>query len=486
MSFSPNTLLRALRTSKASSRTRVSFPQPLFYRQLHASSRLDVVKPFLLADIGEGITECQLIQWFVQPGARVEQFDKLCEVQSDKASVEITSPFDGVIKKLHYEPDDMAITGKPLVDIDIQSEISGADAEKLGGVDGNEDAGAEKDQAEESVRHDEKLAEVASEVDVAYSEAMTKGSQGQARQHRPRQGREDKGSLATPAVRHLLKETHVDVADVQGTGRDGRVLKEDVHRHVSEQTQQPVAHQPSRAATRQDKNAPLTPVQTQMFKTMTRSLDIPHFLYTCAADMGAITALRKRLNASATSGEQKLTHLPFILKAVSLALQHHPLLNSSLDTKDPKKPEITYRGAHNFGVAIDAPSGLLVPVVHSVQDLSIVEIATQLRQLSDKARNSKLAPTDFSGATFTISNIGSVGGGVVAPVITAPQVAILGVGRSKLVPAFDENEELVKKEELVLSWSADHRIVDGAECARCAERVRAFLEEPGRMMVEMR
>ncbi|KAK4547420.1 hypothetical protein LTR36_001076 [Oleoguttula mirabilis] len=481
MSVSKSALVRALHYTSVATRPRnTCLPRSLSYRQLHATSRLDVVKPFLLADIGEGITECQLIQWFVQPGARVEQFDKLCEVQSDKASVEITSPFDGVIKKLHYEPDDMAITGKPLVDIDIQSEISDEDAEKLGGTNGKQGP------ADESVAGYAVQAGGGSEEIAAEPETAARGTPEQAQQHRPRHSREDKGSLATPAVRHLIKELDVSITDVQGTGRDGRVLKEDVHRHVSQQTQEPVSREPTGAAVREDRKAPLTPVQMQMFKTMTRSLNIPHFLYTCAADMGAITTLRKKLNAAATSPEQKLTHLPFILKAVSLALQHHPLVNSSLDTRDPKKPALTYRGTHNFGIAIDAPSGLLVPVVHNVQDLSIAEIAVQLRQLSDKARNNKLAPSDFSGATFTISNIGSVGGGVVAPVITEPQVAILGVGRSKLVPAFDENEELVKKEELVLSWSADHRIVDGAECGRCAERVRALLEEPGRMMVEMR
>jgi len=481
MSVSKPALSRAFHLSSASRVRPSCVPRPLFHRHLHASRRLDVVKPFLLADIGEGITECQLIQWFVQPGARVEQFDKLCEVQSDKASVEITSPFDGVIKKLHYEPDDMARTGKPLVDIDIQSEISDADAEKLGGSGVTEEAGNKLsgDDAEEMVRQQEVQGEGATEGAVEQ--------QDQSQQPSPRQSEKDKRSLATPAVRYLTTELKVDIRNVQGTGKDGRVLKEDVQRHVNQQSQQPTAQQLSApVATREDRKVSMSPVQIQMFKHMTRSLNIPHFLYTCATDIGAITTLRKKLNASATSSEQKLTQLPFILKAVSLAFQHHPLLNSSLDTKDPKRLQLTYRGAHNFGVAIDTTSGLLVPVLRNLQDLSIAEIAIQLRQMSEKARNNKLAPSDFSGATFTVSNIGNVGGGVVAPVISEPQVAILGIGRSKLVPAFDENEQLIKKEELVMSWSADHRIVDGAECARCAERVRALLEDPGSMMIEMR
>jgi 2-oxoisovalerate dehydrogenase E2 component (dihydrolipoyl transacylase) len=322
-----------------------------------------------------------------------------------------------------------------------------------------------------------------------------KETQTQTQPQRKGNGKGDFGSLSTPAVRHLTKELDVNISDVTGTGRDGRVTKEDVHRFVSQKTQQTTeAEQPSstsastpttHAAQQQDQKLPLTPVQTQMFKIMTKSLNIPHFLYTSSADMSAVTATRKRLNAAKTT--EKLTHLPFIIKATSLALQKHPLLNSTLDTtSDPKKPSLTYRSAHNFGVAVDTPSGLLVPVLRNVQDLSIAQIAQQLRVLSEKARTGKLAPGDFSGASFTISNIGSVGGGVVAPIISEPQVAILGVGRSKVVPAFDENDELIKREELVLSWSADHRVVDGAECARCAEHVTRLLEEPMGMLIEMR
>jgi len=451
--------------------SRQALHTPIRRRAFHRSSRLDAVKPFLLADIGEGITECQLIQWFVQPGARVEHFDKLCEVQSDKASVEITSPFDGVIKKLYYEPDDMAVTGRPLVDIDMDGEEAEAEAEKLG-------------EAETSVDKGES------------AKANTESQETESRpveRRRNGNGKDDFSSLATPAVRHLMKELQVTISDVEGTGRDGRVTKEDVHRFVSQRTQQQPEVESSSTSSastsipstaNQDQKLPLTPVQTQMFKIMTKSLNIPHFLYSCSADMSSVTTTRKKLNAMKMT--EKLTHLPFIIKATSLALQQHPLLNSALDTSDPKKPSLTYRSSHNFGVAVDTPSGLLVPVIRDVQNLSIAQIAQQLRVLSQKARDGKLAPGDFSGASFTISNIGSVGGGVVAPIISEPQVAILGVGRSKVVPAFDENDQLVRREELVLSWSADHRVVDGAECARCAEKVKGLLEEPTAMLLEMR
>ncbi|KAF2484282.1 2-oxoacid dehydrogenases acyltransferase-domain-containing protein [Neohortaea acidophila] len=494
--------LRALRLQSSLLRKQqpVTNPSrlPLFtpYRQFHQSRTLDAVKPFLLADIGEGITECQLIQWFVQPGARVEQFDKICEVQSDKASVEITSPFDGVIKKLHYEPDDMAITGKPLVDIDIDlEEISEADAQKLGDVGGEGEKAEGKEAAkEQDVADDAKETEASASQSGEASVPPPSGSSPDAQASQPSRpsSKGDKGALATPAVRRITREHNVKIEDIQGSGKDGRVLKEDVQRHVSGQSQQQSQPQqpstsapaPPPAATREDKKVSLTPVQSQMFKAMTKSLNIPHFLYTTTGDMTAISAMRGKLNAKGP--EQKVTHLAFVLKALSLALRHHPLLNAQLIVKDGQKPELTHKGSHNFGIAIDSPSGLLVPVLKNVQDLSITEIAANLRSLGEKARSNKLAPGDFSGATFTVSNIGSVGGGVVAPVISEPQVAIMAIGRSKFVPAFDENDELIKKEELTFNWSADHRVVDGAECARCAERVRGYLEDPAGLIVAMR
>ena len=290
---------------------------------------------------------------------------------------------------------------------------------------------------------------------------------------------QDKG-LATPAVRHLTKELNVQLSDIQGTGKDGRVLKEDVHRHVSQTTQRP--SQQERVG---DRKVSLTPVQSAMFKTMTRSLTIPHFLYSCTVDMGNLNRFRERINKMREASE-KLTPLPFILKAVSLAMGHHPLLNAWLDTSDPKKPELAYKSAHDFGIAVDTPSGLLVPIVRNVESQTVASIAEQVKVISAKARDGKLGPKDLQGATFSVSNIGSIGGGVVAPVIVEPQVAIVGIGRAKVVPGFDEQGNLIKKEEMVLSWSADHRVVDGAECARCAERVNWYLQNMEAWVLEMR
>ncbi|KAF1968311.1 branched-chain alpha-keto acid dehydrogenase E2 component [Bimuria novae-zelandiae CBS 107.79] len=459
-------------------------------RGFSGTSRLKVLKPYILADIGEGITECQVIQWFVKPGARVEQFDPICEVQSDKASVEITSRFDGVIKKLYYEPDDMAKVGKPLVDIDIQSEISEADAVVL-------DGGAVK-QADEAPNKQPEAKEQALEVDGNDSAAVTKDVPSQAAPSLPAEPAQEEGrprkppgkhaSLATPAVRHMVKAASLNIEAIEGTGKDGRVLKEDVQRYVQSAKTAATTPPPSAAPAQrlEDRTQPLTPIQSAMFKKMSHSLSIPHFLYTDGVDFTSLNTIRKKYNA-AREKSQRITTFPFILKAVSLALQQYPLMNARLDTQtNLGKPQLVYQGSHDIGIAVDSPSGLLVPVVRNVQSLSIEQIAAEITRLSELARTGKIGTEDLKNATITLSNIGSIGGGVVAPVIVSPQVAIVGIGRAKTVPAFGKDGELIKKEECMFSWSADHRIIDGATAARCAEVVKGYLEDVETMLIRLR
>jgi len=314
-------------------------------------------------------------------------------------------------------------------------------------------------------------------------------------------GKQKHAALATPAVRHLTKELNLNIEEIPGTGKDGRVLKEDVQRYASARTDSaPAAPSPTPTLVEplgEDRTMALTSVQNQMFKAMTRSLQIPHFLYTDSIDFTELNRVRRGLNTHHSSPpgnsyhhhhhQVKLSVLPFILKAVSLALTAFPSLNAHLDTEsDPQKPKLTHKAAHNIGVAIDTPQGLLVPVVRNVQSHSILSLATELQRLSALARANQLSTSDFNGATFTVSNIGSLGGGVVAPVVVSPQVAILGVGRSKAVPAFDEKGQVVRREEAMFSWSADHRVVDGATMARFAESVKRYLEQVESMMVRLR
>ncbi|KAI9838227.1 MAG: hypothetical protein M1838_004646 [Thelocarpon superellum] len=487
---------------------------PALRRSFHSSMSWQVLKPFLLADIGEGIRECEVIQWFVEPGARVEQFDKLCEVQSDKASVEITSRFDGVIKRLHYEAGDMAIVGKPLVDIDIQSEIAPEDE----GITTPPQAATPPESA------DEVAADVREENARSSSPAPP-----------PPPGSDKHASLATPAVRHLTKELRVEITQVRGTGREGRVMKEDVYKFAQERDQGRAPQASSGPTTTSEPTpqtemaASLTPIQAQMFKSMTRSLSIPHFLYSDDVALDALESLRRRLvqpppavsPSSSSPPHPKLTYLPFIIKAVSLALHEYPLLNSRLDTttaSNGSKPRLISRSQHNIGIAMATPSGLLVPNIKDVSRLSIGEIASALSHLQTLASGGKLSTADLSGGTITISNIGSIGGTVVSPILVDSELAILGVGRARVVPAFrdpfsstapprkgtsggswaggegrrdteteTETEmgmgmEIIKRRIATFSWAADHRVVDGATLAFMAERVRGLVQDPDLML----
>lgn len=456
------------------------YHKPRFF---HASASRAVVKPYLLADIGEGITECQIIQWFVQPGAKVAQFDKICEVQSDKAAVEITSRFDGVIKKLHYEADDMAKVGSPLVDIDIQGEISEEDA-KLTNTEDSPSAEKSpmevpKEKGREAVQDTSKGTEAPKDEEDNEAARPAPKSSGKH------------ASLATPAVRHLTKELKIEIADVDGSGKDGRVLKEDVQRFAAARDTPKAPPTPSTSVIGEplgeDKAIKLSGIQKKMYETMTKSLSIPHFLYSDSVDFTNLSKLRKSLNSQSQSrNEAKLSALPFIIKACSLALSQFPSLNAHLDTSDSSSPKFIHKASHNIGFAVDTPQGLMVPVVRNVQAHSIKSLAAELARLGELARNNKLAASDLKDATFTVSNIGAVGGLTVAPVIVSPQVAIVGIGQTKAVPAFAEDGTIVRREETVFSWSADHRVVDGATAARCAATVKTYLENVEQMLVKLR
>jgi 2-oxoisovalerate dehydrogenase E2 component (dihydrolipoyl transacylase) len=462
-----------------------------------------------------GIVECEIIQWFVEPGARVEEFSPLCEVQSDKASVEITSRFAGVVKKLYYEAGEMAKVGRPFVDIDIAGDVREEEVNRL--------ASTGPDTAGEQSAIDSRMSENAAEVQSTMAsdspkDTLEKGDSASEEQL----GRRANKALATPAVRHLSKELMVDIAEIRGTGKDGRVSKEDIYRFVkdgSNSGSQPPAAISSkvssglgshgggsfpadRVGSQTETPMKLTPTQQQMYKTMSRSLTIPHFLYGDELDFTSLCELRARLNKvlgsqvfshvrhASSEIVEKLSYLPFIIKAVSLALYQHPILNARIDHPEPGlpngKPSLMHRSQHNIGVAIDTPSGLLVPVIQDVGGRTILSIASELVRLQRLALAGQLSPQDLSGGTITVSNVGNIGGTYTTPVIVEKQVAILGIGRIRTVPAFDEEDRVVKKQVCNFSWSADHRVVDGATLARAADVVKRIVEEPDVMIMHLR
>ncbi|XP_056270032.1 lipoamide acyltransferase component of branched-chain alpha-keto acid dehydrogenase complex, mitochondrial [Pseudoliparis swirei] len=439
-------------------------------RTLHSSAvNRGPVVSFKLSDIGEGIMEVTVKEWYVKEGDKVSQFDSICEVQSDKASVTITSRYDGVIKKLYYAVDATALVGKPLVDIETESS-----------------------------------SEVIQEEDVVETPAM-------AREEHTHQEIKGLKTQATPAVRRLAMENNIKLSEVVGSGRDGRILKEDILNFLAKQTGaiipptlfQEIQTPPSAAArpvgttavigpppatpkpifTGKDVTEPLKGFHRAMVKTMTAALKIPHFGYCDEVDLSRLVALRAELRPAAEGRGVRLTYMPFFIKAASLGLLHFPILNSSLDESCQN---ITYKAAHNIGLAMDTAQGLLVPNLKNVQQLSVLDIAQELTRLQALGTAGQMGTHELSGGTFTLSNIGSIGGTYTKPVILPPEVAIGALGKIQVVPRFDAGGQLVRAHIMNVSWSADHRVIDGATMSRFSNRWREYLENPASMLLDLK
>lgn len=419
-----------------------------------------------MADIGEGIAEVELIQWFVKEGDRVEEFDKICEVQSDKATVEIKAPKEGVISKLYHQVGDMAKVGQPLVDFTVD----GAAASIAPAT----PAPAAPTKAAPSSPANPTATAPAASV-VLENDILVDGKTIKI--------------LATPAVRHLAHQHKVNLATVRASGKDGRVTKGDLLDFISGKTApRVVASTPSRTtpsaastSTAVDRVEKLKGYNKAMAKKMTESLSIPHFGYCDEVYMDELIKLRKDLKPMAEKRGIKLSYMPFIIKACSLGLKKYPILNSSIS---PDLSEITYHGSHNIGIAVDTPTGLVVPNIKNVQDLSIFEIAQELNRLIELAKVNKLSTQDLSGGTFSLSNIGAIGGTYAKPVVVVPEVCIAAIGKMQTLPRFDANGAVYAANLVQFSWSADHRVIDGASMANFSNLVKLYLEKPASMLMD--
>uniref|UniRef100_A0A915AN32 Dihydrolipoamide acetyltransferase component of pyruvate dehydrogenase complex n=1 Tax=Parascaris univalens TaxID=6257 RepID=A0A915AN32_PARUN len=430
-----------------------------------ALARLLPTVQFKLSDIGEGIAEVQVKEWHVKVGDRVSQFDNLCEVQSDKATVTITSRYDGVIKKLYYEVDDIAKVGTTLVDIEVEE--GSATDEAPASAEGHAETELPKETRKEG---------------RASSSAEEVNASGKA--------------LATPAVRRIAMEHHVDLNKIQGTGKDGRILKEDVLKFIGElpgaaQKAQPVPSQAASVSAAPKKTfAPLDADQTKpirgytraMIKSMSEALKIPHFGYNDEIVMDKAIEMRNELKELSKERGIRMTYTPIFIKAISLALRQFPVINASVDDK---LENITYKASHNICVAMDTPDGLIVPNIKNCEQRNIWEIAEELNRLVQDARKGAVAPRDLAGGTFTLSNIGALGGTYASPIIFPPQLAIAALGKMHKMPRIDESGTVHAANVVKLSFAADHRFVDGATAARFGNAMKMYIEKPSLMAAEL-
>jgi len=469
------------------------------------------VIPFILADIGEGIAEVELLQWFVQEGDHVQQFDRLCEVQSDKATVEITSRYDGRITSLEHDKGDMVKVGTPLLFLesdegDAPSNLHNAST-KSGPMEDDEKLRIPTIASQYHLATDNQGGK---DQIVAAADAPI-GASADSPRSRLDQTSNSK-VLTTPAIRKLGMEYNLDLSTIVGTGPKGRVLKGDVltvlkERGLKAPEEVPVHPSKSSPAAAVSSTASVSPkdavasgsvitsidqaqlplqVDTAMeirgynrlmVQSMTASLQIPHMVY---ADEINITGLR-------TQYKSNLPFLPYCIKAASMALSKYPLLNASFDADANR---VMLWADHNIGIAMDTPRGLIVPVIKQVQNKSLVEIASELRRLKDNAKDGSLPKEDLQGATFTLSNIGAIGGGgtYMSPIVTSPQVAIGALGQTQRVPRFvsEDSTEVYEAHIINVSWGGDHRVVDGATMARFHTQWKQYLEDPICLIQEMK
>lgn len=426
------------------------------------ASFLPIVQ-FKLSDIGEGIAEVQVKEWYVKEGDTISQFDKVCEVQSDKAAVTISSRYDGVVRKLYHDVDGMARVGQALIDVEIEGNAQ------------------EEDQPKK---------EAASSTPEVSKSSSTSSSSPEAT---PSEGK----VLATPAVRRIAIENNVKLSNVRGSGKDGRVLKEDVLKFLGQVPadhssgsanirtthQAPLPSAKSYEPLQQDVSVPIRGYTRAMIKTMTEALKIPHFGYNDEINVDALVKLRGELKDFAKERHVKLSYMPFFIKAASLALLEFPGLNA---TTDEKLENVIHKASHNICLAMDTPGGLVVPNIKNCEQRSIFEIAQEINRLMEAGKRQQIGREDLVGGTFTLSNIGAIGGTYASPVIFPPQVAIGAIGKIERLPRFDRHDNVIAANVIKVSWCADHRVVDGATMARFSNRWKFYLEHPSAMLAQLK
>jgi len=425
---------------------------------------------FKLPDIGEGIHEGEIVKWFVKPNDEVNEDDVLAEVQNDKAVVEIPSPVKGKVLELKVEEGTVATVGQTIITFDAP---------------GYEDLQFKGDESGEA-----KAEEAEKQETDAPAEAAEANEQADADPN--------KRVIAMPSVRKYAREKGVDIVNVSGSGKNGRVLKEDIDSFLNggtagdakaaqaEEKAEPAAQQPAAAVQVPEGEFPetrekMSGIRKAIAKAMVNSKHTaPHVTLMDEVDVTNLVAHRKQFKQVAADQGIKLTYLPYVVKALTSALKKYPVLNTSIDDNTD---EVIQKHYYNIGIAADTDKGLLVPVVKNADRKAVFEISNEINELATKAREGKLAPAEMKGASCTITNIGSAGGQWFTPVINHPEVAILGIGRIA-EKAVVRDGEIVAAPVLALSLSFDHRMIDGATAQNALNHIKRLLNDPQLILME--
>jgi 2-oxoisovalerate dehydrogenase E2 component (dihydrolipoyl transacylase) len=424
-----------------------------------------------MPDIGEGIAQVELVEWHVQPGDSVTEDQALADVMTDKASVEIPSPVAGRVLALGGQPGDVLSVGAEL----IRLEVDGA---------GNVDPGAAPKTRPAAATTP--AAAVAppppppapppSPRPRPETSAPTASSMPAA----PRRAPGDK-PIASPAVRRRAWDLGIELQFVQGSGPAGRITHEDLDAHAARAPAAAVAAGPRYVARHDEQALPVIGLRRKIAQKMQESKRrIPHFTYVEEVDVTEVEALRARLNTTWAAERGRLTLLPFLIRAVVLAVRTFPQINARFDDD---AGVVTRHGAVHLGIATQTDGGLMVPVLRHAEALDLWAGAAEVVRLAEAARSGKAVREELSGSTITITSLGALGGIVSTPVINHPEVAIVGINRIVQRPMYRDGV-LVPRLMMNLSSSFDHRVVDGQHAAEFVQALRGFLECPGTLFVE--
>lgn len=415
-----------------------------------------------LPDVGEGIHEAEIMKWHVKVSDEVVQDAVICELQTDKAVVDIPSPVAGRVKEIRAQEGDLVRVGTVVIIFEVgASSTTATTSTEL-------PKAPPKDNPNKNPK-------VIPDDTASPSTAP------------PRR------ALATPSVRKLARELGIDIQAVQGSGENGRVLPEDLRAARARSAESGTAQGDAPVVAenvlvppldRKETRIPLRGMRRSIAEHMVRSkYTAPHVSTMDEIEVSELVAMREAMKKGLPDNTVKLTYLPFVIKAVVAALVKFPYLNSSLDEETQ---EIVLKAYYHIGIAVDDPEGLVVPVIKNADQKSLVQLAHEIHDLTTKAHNRRLSPAEVTGSTFTITNYGSFGGIYATPVINYPEVAIFGTGRIQKRPVvLPESDDIVVRPVLSACLTFDHRVVDGGTAGRFTNQVLRYLHKPLELFMEM-
>jgi pyruvate dehydrogenase E2 component (dihydrolipoamide acetyltransferase) len=415
---------------------------------------------FKLPDIGEGVTEGEIVAWHVKPGDVVKEDQVLLEVMTDKATVTVPSPKAGTVVKTHGNVGELARVHHPLVDIEVSGAGTAAKPASTNGHLASPPPAPVKAPSSAPVAQPSASAVPAEKV------------------------------LATPVTRRMASEHGLDLGAITGSGPQGRVLKTDVEAFIASggakttnaAVARPVQPWAPLASNAVDQRIPMRGMRKKIAEKMVKSkFTAPHYAFVEEVDASALVALRNGLNEKLAKENVKLSFLPFFVKAAIAAFRKFPQVNANMDEATQ---DLIVRGEFNIGIAAMTEQGLTVPVLRQADRMPIRQLAAEIGRLGNAARDQKLKLEELTGGTFTITSLGQTGGLFATPILNHPEVAIMGVHRMRKRPVVDENDQIVIKPIMLFSFCFDHRVIDGATGAEFAYEVIKYVERPELLFID--